>query len=150
MEISCEDCICALCVALYSIYSTWSFSIICMIHYVTHGEAFIIHKQTFLKIHQWQVYCCKPWISPGLLSDLLEKCTSWILVCTILSLMFIFIFQFFYQKVSVGHTWHNLLLPPQNVSIKELMIVLLQIIGRNQRFCFISGIYYRYIEIIHC
>ena len=47
-------------------------------------------------------------------------------------------------------TSRNLLRSNQNVSIREQVIVFLQIIGRNQRFCFISGIYYRSVETIHC
>ena len=43
----------------------------------------------------------------------------------------------------------NLLRSTQNVSIREQVIVFLQIIGRNQRFRFISGIYYRSVETIH-
>jgi hypothetical protein len=52
MEISCEDYIHALCAALYFNYYTISFSILCMMHSLTYYEAFIIPKQTFLKIHQ--------------------------------------------------------------------------------------------------
>jgi hypothetical protein len=33
--------------------------------------------------------------------------------------------------------------------MKEQVIVFLQIIGQNQRFFFISGIYYRSVETIH-
>jgi hypothetical protein len=46
-------------------------------------------------------------------------------------------------------TSRDLLRSTQNVSIREQVIVFLQIIGRNQRFCFISSIYYRSIETIH-
>jgi hypothetical protein len=46
-------------------------------------------------------------------------------------------------------TSHDLLRSTQNVSIREQVIVFLQIIGQNQRFRFISGIYYRSIETIH-
>jgi hypothetical protein len=46
-------------------------------------------------------------------------------------------------------TSHDLLRSTQNVSIRELVIVFLQIIGRNQRFHFISGIYYRFVETIY-
>jgi len=35
------------------------------------------------------------------------------------------------------------------VSIREQVIVFLQIVGQNQRFHFISGIYYRSVETIH-
>jgi hypothetical protein len=35
------------------------------------------------------------------------------------------------------------------VFIREQVIVFLQIIGQNQRFHFISGIYYRSVETIH-
>ena len=35
------------------------------------------------------------------------------------------------------------------MSIREQVIVFLQIIGQNQRFHFISGIYYRSVETIH-
>jgi hypothetical protein len=44
----------------------------------------------------------------------------------------------------------DLLRSTQNVSIREQVIVFLQVIGRNQRFHFISGIYYRSIETTHC
>jgi len=47
-------------------------------------------------------------------------------------------------------TSHDLLRSTQNVSIREQVIVFLQIIGQNQRFHFISGIYYRSVETIHC
>ena len=43
----------------------------------------------------------------------------------------------------------DLLRSTQNVSIREQVIVYLQIISRNQRFRFISGIYYRSVETIH-
>jgi hypothetical protein len=43
----------------------------------------------------------------------------------------------------------DLLWATQNVSIREQLIVFLQIVGQNQRFHFISGIYYRYVETIH-
>jgi hypothetical protein len=46
-------------------------------------------------------------------------------------------------------TSRNLLQSTQNVSIREQVIVFLQIISRNQRFRFISGIYYRSVETIH-
>jgi hypothetical protein len=46
-------------------------------------------------------------------------------------------------------TSRDLLRSTQNVSIREQVIVLLQIIGRNQRFRFISGIYYRSVKTIH-
>jgi len=46
-------------------------------------------------------------------------------------------------------TSRNLLWSTQNVSMKEQVIVFLQIIGQNQRFFFISGIYYRSVETIH-
>jgi hypothetical protein len=46
-------------------------------------------------------------------------------------------------------TSRDLLRSTQNVSIREQVIVVLQIIGQNQRFRFISGIYYRSIETIH-
>jgi len=46
-------------------------------------------------------------------------------------------------------TSRDLLRLTQNVSIREQIIVVLQIIGQNQRFRFISGIYYRSIETIH-
>jgi hypothetical protein len=46
-------------------------------------------------------------------------------------------------------TSRNLLRSTQNVSIREQIIVFLQILGRNQKFCFINGIYYRSIETIH-
>jgi len=43
----------------------------------------------------------------------------------------------------------DLLRSTQNVSIREQVIVFLQIIGQNQRFYFISGIYYKSVETIH-
>jgi hypothetical protein len=43
----------------------------------------------------------------------------------------------------------NLLRSTQNVSIRGQVIVFLQIVGQNQRFYFISGIYYRSVETIH-
>ena len=43
----------------------------------------------------------------------------------------------------------DLLRATQNVSIREQIIVFLQIVGQNQRFRFISGIYYRSVETIH-
>jgi hypothetical protein len=46
-------------------------------------------------------------------------------------------------------TSRDLLLLTRNVSIREQVIVFLQIIGQNQRFRFISGIYYRSVETIH-
>ncbi|KAL9354448.1 hypothetical protein Peur_052418 [Populus x canadensis] len=46
-------------------------------------------------------------------------------------------------------TSHDLLRSTQNVSIREQVIVFLQIVGQNQRFRFISGIYYRSVETIH-
>ena len=46
-------------------------------------------------------------------------------------------------------TSRNLLRSTQNVSIREQVIVFLQIVGQNQRFRFISGIYYRSVETIH-
>jgi hypothetical protein len=46
-------------------------------------------------------------------------------------------------------TSHDLLRITQNVSIREQVIVFLQIVGQNQRFRFISGIYYRSVETIH-
>jgi len=46
-------------------------------------------------------------------------------------------------------TSRDLLRSTQNVSIREQVIVFLQIVGQNQRFCFISGIYYRSVETIH-
>jgi len=46
-------------------------------------------------------------------------------------------------------TSHDLLGSTQNVSIREQVIVFLQIISQNQRFHFISGIYYRSVETIH-
>jgi len=46
-------------------------------------------------------------------------------------------------------TSRELLQSTQNMSIREQVIVFLQIIGRNQRFRFISGIYYRSIKTIH-
>jgi hypothetical protein len=46
-------------------------------------------------------------------------------------------------------TSRNLLRSIQNVSIREQVIVFLQIIGQNPRFRVISDIYYRSIEIIH-
>jgi hypothetical protein len=46
-------------------------------------------------------------------------------------------------------TSHDLLRSTQNVSIREQVIVFSQIVGQNQRFCFISGIYYRSVETIH-
>jgi hypothetical protein len=45
-------------------------------------------------------------------------------------------------------TSRDLLRPTQNMSIREQVIVFLQIIGQNQRFHFISGIY-RSVETIH-
>jgi hypothetical protein len=47
-------------------------------------------------------------------------------------------------------TSHDLLWSTQNVSIREQVIGFLQIIGQNQRFHFISGIYYRSVETIQC
>jgi len=46
-------------------------------------------------------------------------------------------------------TSHDLLRSTQNMSIREQVIVFLQIVGQNQRFHFISGIYYRSVETIH-
>jgi hypothetical protein len=46
-------------------------------------------------------------------------------------------------------TSRDLLRSTQNVSIREQVIVFLQVVGQNQRFCFISGIYYMYVETIH-
>jgi len=46
-------------------------------------------------------------------------------------------------------TSRDLLRSTQNVSIMEQVIVFLQIVGQNQRFRVISGIYYRSIETIH-
>jgi len=46
-------------------------------------------------------------------------------------------------------TSRDLLRSTQNVSIREQVIVFLQIVGQNQRFHFISGIYYRSDETIH-
>jgi len=46
-------------------------------------------------------------------------------------------------------TSRDLLLLTRNVSIREQVIVFLQIVGQNQRFRFISGIYYRSVETIH-
>ena len=46
-------------------------------------------------------------------------------------------------------TSRNLLRSTQNVSIREQVIVFLQIVGQNQRFWVISGIYYRSVETIH-
>ena len=44
----------------------------------------------------------------------------------------------------------DLLRSTQNVSIRKQLIMFLQIVGRNQKFCFISSIYYRPVETIHC
>jgi hypothetical protein len=46
-------------------------------------------------------------------------------------------------------TSRNLLRSTQNVSIREQVIVFLQIVGQNQRFRVISGIYYKSVETIH-
>jgi len=46
-------------------------------------------------------------------------------------------------------TSHDLLRSTQIVSIREQVIVFLQIVGQNQRFRFISGIYYRSVDTIH-
>ncbi|KAG5245299.1 nuclease HARBI [Salix suchowensis] len=46
-------------------------------------------------------------------------------------------------------TSRNLLRATQNVSIREQVIVFLQIIGHNQRFRVVSGRYYRSVETIH-
>jgi len=46
-------------------------------------------------------------------------------------------------------TSRDVLQSTQNVSIKEQVIVFLQIISRNQRFYFINGIYYKSVETIH-
>jgi hypothetical protein len=46
-------------------------------------------------------------------------------------------------------TSHDLLRSTQNVSIREQVIMFLQTVSQNQRFCFISGIYYKYVETIH-
>jgi hypothetical protein len=46
-------------------------------------------------------------------------------------------------------TSRDLLRSTQNVSIREQVIVFLQTVGQNQRFRFISGIYYRSVETIH-
>jgi len=46
-------------------------------------------------------------------------------------------------------TSHDLLRSTKNISIREQVIVFLQIVGQNQRFRFISGIYYKYVETIH-
>jgi len=47
-------------------------------------------------------------------------------------------------------TSRDLLRSTQNVSIREQVIVFLQVIGRNQRFYFISVIYYMSVETIYC
>jgi DNA-directed RNA polymerase subunit RPC12/RpoP len=47
-------------------------------------------------------------------------------------------------------TTHDLLRSTQNVSIREQVIVFLQIIGWNKRFYFISVIYYMSVETIYC
>ena len=44
---------------------------------------------------------------------------------------------------------HDLLRSTQNVSIRKQVIVFLQIVGQNQRFRVISGIYYKSVETIH-
>jgi hypothetical protein len=46
-------------------------------------------------------------------------------------------------------TSRNLLRATQNVSIREQVIVFLQIVGHNQRFRVVSGRYYRSVETIH-
>ena len=46
-------------------------------------------------------------------------------------------------------TSRDLLRSTQNVSIRKQVIVFLQIVGQNQIFCFISGVYYRSVETIH-
>ena len=46
-------------------------------------------------------------------------------------------------------TSHDLLRSTQNVSIREQVIAFLQIVSQNQKFCFISGVYYKSIETIH-
>jgi hypothetical protein len=46
-------------------------------------------------------------------------------------------------------TSHDLLRSTQNVSIREQVIVFLQIISQNQRFRFITDIHYRSVETIH-
>ena len=43
----------------------------------------------------------------------------------------------------------DLLRSTQNVSIRKQVIMFLQIVGRNKKFCFISSIYYRPVETIH-
>jgi len=45
---------------------------------------------------------------------------------------------------------HNQLQSTQKISIREQIIIFLQIIGQNPRFHFISGLYYRYVETMHC
>jgi len=46
-------------------------------------------------------------------------------------------------------TSRDLLRSTQNVSIREQVIVFLQIVGQNQIFRFISSVYYRSVETIH-
>jgi hypothetical protein len=46
-------------------------------------------------------------------------------------------------------TSRDILRSTQNVSIRKQVIVFLQIVGQNQRFHSISGIYYRSVETIH-
>jgi hypothetical protein len=46
-------------------------------------------------------------------------------------------------------TSHYPLRSTQNMSSREQVIVFLQIVGQNQKFHFISGIYYRSVETIH-
>jgi hypothetical protein len=46
-------------------------------------------------------------------------------------------------------TSRDLLRSTQNVSIRKQVIVFLQIVGQNQIFRFISGVYYRSVETIH-
>jgi len=46
-------------------------------------------------------------------------------------------------------TSRDLLRSTQNVSIREQVIMFLQIVGQNQRFHVIGGIYYSSVEIIH-
>jgi hypothetical protein len=38
----------------------------------------------------------------------------------------------------------------KKISIREQIIIFLQIIGQNPRFHFISGLYYMYVETMHC
>jgi hypothetical protein len=45
---------------------------------------------------------------------------------------------------------HNQLQSTQKISIRKQIIIFLQIIGQNPIFHFINGLYYMYVETMHC